>query len=52
MTGDFYLAFVGDGDINHFIEPDLEIHKFKHYERKITEDLKGDMCLISQSHSI
>ena len=38
-----YLQYKEDGDINHFIEPDLEIHKFKHYERKITEDLKGDM---------
>lgn len=32
-----------DKDVNNFIKPDFEIHKFKHYERLITEDLKENM---------
>ena len=42
LTSDFcdkYENFENEG-VNVFIDSDLEIHTFKHYERKINQDLK------------
>lgn len=42
LTSDFwdkYENFENEG-VNAFIDSDLEIHTFKHYERKINQDLK------------